>query len=187
MRIIAGKFRSRAVKPPKNMKVRPTADKVKGALFNMLEPLHNCRVVDFYSGTGNLGIEALSRGAGEVVFVENAFESLKLIKENLESLGFNPKGHDEKVRIFPSEVSKAFYLLHQEGKKFDILIADPPYEIGALKRIQNLLMQYPILEDGGVLAVEHEVKDTLVEAEFPLTLFRQKKYGDTLLTLFKNG
>ena len=91
MRIIAGKFKSRAVKAPKDMKIRPTSDKVKGALFNMLEPLRDCRVVDFYAGTGNLGIEALSRGAAHVVFVDKGPESLKLIHENLESLGINPK------------------------------------------------------------------------------------------------
>ena len=83
MRVIAGKYKSRAVKAPKDIKVRPTSDKVKGALFNMLEPLRDCAVVDFYAGTGNLGIEALSRGASEVVFVEKAGESLKLIHENL--------------------------------------------------------------------------------------------------------
>lgn len=187
MRIIAGKYKSRGVKAPKDMKVRPTSDKVKGALFNMLEPLRDCTVVDFYAGTGNLGIEAISRGAAEVVFVDKAGESLKLIHENLENLGLNPKSSGSVVKVLASEVSRAFYLLHQEGKKFDILLADPPYEIGVLKRIQLLLMQYPILKEDGILAVEHGAKDTEMAAEFPFPLIRQKKYGDTLLSLFKNG
>jgi 16S rRNA (guanine(966)-N(2))-methyltransferase RsmD len=186
MRIIAGKYKSRAVKAPKNMKIRPTSDKVKGALFNMLEPLTGLSVVDFYAGTGNLGIEALSRRAVEVVFVDKDVESLKLIEENLKSLGVDLKKHPANIRILPSDVSKAFYLLHQEGKKFDILLADPPYEAGILKRIQRLLMEYPILKDEGVLAVEHGAKDTDLAADFPFPLVRQKKYGDTLLSLFKN-
>ena len=188
MRIIAGKFKSRAVKAPKkSAPIRPTADKVKGALFNMLEPVEGCSVADFYAGTGNLGIEAISRGAAEVVFVEKAPESLKLMDENLRGLGMDPGRPGGGIRIIPIEVAKAFYLLHQEGKKFDILLADPPYETGVLKRLQNLLVQYPILKEGGIFAVEHSRKDTELEAAFPYPMVRQKKYGDTLLTLFKNG
>ena len=185
MRIIAGKFKSRPIKAPKNIRIRPTSDKVKGALFNMLEPIEGCSVVDFYAGTGNLGIEALSRGASEVVFVEKAPDSLKLIHENLQSFGINPRRPAENIRIIPSEVSKVFFLLHQEGKKFDILLADPPYEAGVLKRLQALLMEYPILREGGIFAVEHGQGDTELIGNFPYPLVRQKKYGDTFLTLFK--
>lgn len=185
MRIIAGKFKSRTVKAPKNMRIRPTSDKVKGALFNMLEPIEGCSVVDFFAGTGNLGLEALSRGASEVVFVENAPDSLKLISQNLMSFGFNPHDSNKNIRIISSEVSRAFYLLHREGKKFDILLADPPYEAGALIRLQNLLMEYPILQEDGIFAVEHGLKDTDLLSDFPYPLARQKKYGDTFLTLFK--
>src|SRR5581483_10950244 len=117
MRVIAGKYKSRPVKAPKNMRIRPTSDKVKGALFNMLEPVAGCSVVDFYSGTGNLAIEALSRGASEVVLVEKAPESLKLIHENLQSFGINPRKPAENIRLLSMEVTRAFYLLHQEGKK----------------------------------------------------------------------
>lgn len=187
MRVIAGKFKSRAIKPPKDYRIRPTSDKVKGALFNMLEPMSNCSVVDFYSGTGNLGIEALSRGANQVLFVEKDPVSLNLINENLQSLGVNPKESGDMVKVISSEVSKAFYLLHLQGQKFDILLADPPYEIGVLKRLQNLLKEYPILKLGGVFAIEHGLKDTELAVDFPYPMVRQKKYGDTQLTFFKNG
>jgi 16S rRNA (guanine966-N2)-methyltransferase len=187
LRIISGQFKSRTIKAPKNMKIRPTSDKVKGALFNMLEPLEGCSVVDFYSGTGNLGLEAVSRGASEVILVEKNPVSLKLISENLQSFGINPRNPNEKTRVMATEVSKAFYLLHQNGRKFDILLADPPYEPGVLKRLQRLLMEYPILKENGIFAVEHGLKDTELEGGFPYPLVRQKKYGDTLLTLFKNN
>ena len=185
MRIIAGKYRSRAVKAPSNMKIRPTSDKVKGALFNMLEPLHDCTVVDFYSGTGNLGLEALSRGAREVVLVDKGVESLKLIHENLQAFGFNPRDSKSPIRVISQDVSKAFYLLHQDKKKFDILLADPPYEKGVLKRLQQLLVEYPILNEGGIFAVEHGSDDTDLMPNFPYPMVRQKKYGDTYLTLFR--
>lgn len=187
MRIIAGKFGSRTVKAPKNMRIRPTSDKVKGALFNMLEPLSGLSVGDFFAGTGNLGLEALSRGASDVVFVEKAPESLKLIFDNLGQFGLNPRDPASGVRVLSTEVSKAFYLLHREGRKFDILLADPPYEAGVLKRLQHLLMEYPLLKPGGIFAVEHGLKDTELAGEFPYPMMRQKKYGDTYLTLFKDA
>jgi 16S rRNA (guanine(966)-N(2))-methyltransferase RsmD len=187
MRIIAGKFKSRAVKGPKNMKIRPTSDKVKGALFNMLEPLRDCSVADLYSGTGNLALEAISRGARDAVLVDNGPDSLKLISENLGGFGIDPRIPGSNVRVLPSEVSRAFYLLHQEGKKFDILIADPPYEKGVLKRLQALLTQYPILKESGIFAIEHGAGDTETMPDFPYPMVRQKKYGDTYLTLFKRG
>lgn len=185
MRIIAGQYKSRAVKAPANMKIRPTSDKVKGALFNMLEPIMDSSVVDFYSGTGNLALEALSRGAQEVVLVDKGSESLRLIHENLQTFGFNPRDFNSKVRVIPQDVSKAFFLLHQEGKKFDILLADPPYEKGVLKRLQLLLAEYPILKEGGIFAVEHGSDDTELMVDFPYPMVRQKKYGDTYLTLFR--
>lgn len=185
MRIISGKFRSRAVKAPTGKDIRPTSDKVKGALFNMLGNLYDCSVVDFYSGTGNLAIEAISRGAAPVVLVEKAPESLKLIQENLQAFALNPRDLKSGVQLLAQDVSKAFYLLHQGGKKFDILLADPPYEKGALKRLQNLLMEYPILKEGGIFAVEHGSDDTELVPGFPYPMVRQKKYGDTYLTLFR--
>ena len=183
MRIIAGKFKSRTVKAPKSQTIRPTSDKVKGALFNMLEPIEGCSVADLFAGTGNLGIEALSRGASQVVFVDKGKEALGLLRENLGSLGIPERS--EAIEIMACEVAQAFYLLHQAGRKFDILMADPPYQSGVLKRLQQLLKEFPILAKGGIFAVEHDAKDTELAADFPYPMVRQKKYGDTMLTLFR--
>jgi 16S rRNA (guanine(966)-N(2))-methyltransferase RsmD len=185
LRIIAGKYRSRAIKAAPHEKIRPTADKVKGALFNMLGSLEGCRVVDFFAGTGNLGIEALSRGATEVVFVDRAFDSVKLIRENLVSLGLDTRSPREPIiRVLHMEISKAFYLLQQDHKTFDAVLADPPYEKGVARRVQNLLKTYPLLAPGGLFSIEHESKDIDFDPEFPYALVRQKKYGDTMLSLF---
>ncbi len=187
MRIIAGKYRSRAVKAAPHEKIRPTADKVKGALFNMLGSMDKCRVVDFFAGTGNLGIEALSRGAQEVVFVDKAYDSIRLIEENLGSLGLDPRSMGTGIRVLHMDISKAFYLLHQEKNVFDVVLADPPYEMGVTRRVQNLLKTYPLLASGGLFSIEHEAKDIDFDPEFPYALVRQKKYGDTMLSLFHHN
>ncbi len=185
MRVIGGQFRSRAVKPYKGPGVRPTSDKVKGALFNMLEPWDGVKVLDLYAGTGNLGIEALSRGACEVLFVEHEARCVKLIRENLASLGLREGVGSPLIRVVHQEVAQAFFQLHQQGKRFDVILADPPYAPGAARVVQNLLKEYPLLTAGGILAIEHGEKDADLAAEFTGELVRQRKYGETLLSLFR--
>jgi 16S rRNA (guanine(966)-N(2))-methyltransferase RsmD len=175
------------VKAASHEKIRPTADKVKGALFNMLGPLEGCRVADFFAGTGNLGIEALSRGASEVVFADKAYDSVKLIQENLASLGLDPRFREPGIRVLHMEISKVFYLLHQEHKTFEVVLADPPYEKGIARKLQNLMKTYPLLAPGGLFSIEHGAKDIDFDPEFPYALVRQKKYGDTMLSLFHHA
>ena len=184
MRIIAGTYKSRAVKPAKTKGVRPTSDKVKGALFNMLEPWEGLKVLDLYSGTGNLGIEALSRGATDVVFVDHEPLNAKLIRENLASLGLKEGAGPPRIQIRCQEVSLAVYQLKKEGKTFDVILADPPYAPGAAKIVQNLVAEYPLLSQGGILAIEHGEKDPDLAPDFPHELVRQRKYGETLLSVF---
>lgn len=185
MRIIAGEFRSRAVRAGKDDRVRPTSDKVKGALFNMLGSLEGTSFLDLYSGTGNLGLEALSRGAKLVVFVDRHPASIALIRSNLESLGIPSR--DPRCRILPEDALTACLRLKSEGVLFDTVIADPPYEPGVLKRVQETLKIAPLLAPGGILAVEHGAKDLEMSGDFPWPLVRHKVYGDTALSLFRNG
>jgi 16S rRNA (guanine966-N2)-methyltransferase len=187
MRIIGGKYRSRAVKPLKYPGTRPTADKVKGALFNMLEPWEGTRVLDLYAGTGNLGIEAISRGAAEVEFVECDLDCVKLIRDNLASLGLKEGAGPPALKVVHQEVAQAVFHTHSFGKVFDIILADPPYAPGAARIVLNLVKEYPILAPGGILAVEHGEKDADLPVDFPHELVRQRKYGETLLTLFRKA
>lgn len=185
MRVIGGKYRSRAVKPYKGPGVRPTADKVKGALFNMLEPWDGVRVLELYAGTGNLGIEAISRGASEVVFVEREVGCVKLIRENLASLGLAEGVGTPFIKVYQQTVGQAFVQLHQAGKLFDVILADPPYAPGAARTIQNLLKEFPLLSSGGILAIEHGEKDLDLAPDIPGEMVRQRKYGETYLSLFR--
>ncbi len=184
MRIISGVYRSRAVKTGKDMRIRPTSDKVKGALFNMLGPLEGNQVLDLYSGCGNLGLEALSRGAERVVFVDRHPESLALIRENLSSLGLEPR--DSRIRIIGQDVLQACRSLHLEGQSFDVILADPPYETGALRHVLEMMKEYPLFKAGALLAVEHHSKDTEMMPDFQPEMVRQRQYGDTSLSLFKS-
>jgi len=185
MRIIAGTYRSRPLKAGKDQRVRPTSDKVKGALFNMIGSLGENRVLDLYAGTGSLGIEALSRGAGFVTFVDEHPGSLALIRDNLDSL--DVVAGDPRVRIIGEDVLGACQRLQREGGIFDVILADPPYGPGVLSRVLEILKIAPILERNGILAVEHSAKDVEFPPDFPWPLVRQRMYGDTALTLFKKG
>jgi 16S rRNA (guanine(966)-N(2))-methyltransferase RsmD len=187
MRVIAGKYRHRLIKPAKTPDVRPTSDKVKGALFNMLEPWAGTHVLDLYSGTGNLGIEAVSRGASEVVFVDQEPLNIKLIRENLASLGLKEGVGPPTLKLYVQKAAQAFFYFKNEGKAFDVILADPPYEPGAAQIVQNLVREYPILAPGGILAIEHGEKDPGFASDFPHELVRHRKYGETLLSVFRRS
>ena len=135
MRIVGGKLRSRRLSVSSRAKLRPTADRVKESIFNMLKgEIEGKKILDLFAGTGNLGIEAISRGAKKVTFVDFSAQSVKVIKKNLKSLSC--LGYAE---ILKSDYRKAVQKLAQQGKKFDIIFADPPYLKNYPQKVINLL------------------------------------------------
>jgi len=162
------------------MKVRPTADRVKEALFNILGGLvPGCTFLDLFAGTGSIGIEALSRGAAGAVFVEKFKENIGVIKENLTVTGMAGK-----ARVLHQDVADALILLGMEGAKFDLIYLDPPYLED--HRISTLagIARYGLLKPGGVAVVESGKKDSLPSEVEGLKMFRQEKYGDTMLSFY---
>ena len=164
------------------MEVRPTSDRVKEALFNILGGLvPGCRFLDLFAGTGNIGIEALSRGAAGAVFVENNVKNARIIRENLAVTGM-----EAKARLICLDVAEALVLLGKEGQNFDLVFLDPPYlkdfESGALAGIAG----HGLLRPGGRVVVESSKKDRLPRETGSLKMFRQEKYGDTLLSFYHN-
>lgn len=162
--------------------MRPTADRVKEALFNILgDFVPGCRFLDLFAGTGNIGIEAISRGAVSAVFVEKNLKNIRVIKENLAITGF-----DAYARLIHQDVAGALPLLGKEGQKFDIIFLDPPYlkdfETGTLAGIAG----YGLLKPGGKVIIESSKKDHLPRDIDVLKMIRQEKYGDTLLTFYHN-
>jgi len=166
------------------MAVRPTSDRVKEALFNITgSRIPGCFFLDLFAGTGNIGIEALSRGASSVVFIENNHKNIQLIKDNLRITGLA-----EKARIICQDVPLALNLLGREGLKFDLIFLDPPYlkdfEAGALAGIAG----NSLLKPDGKVIIESSKKCGLPGRIAELEMVRQEKYGDTLLSFYQiNG
>jgi 16S rRNA (guanine(966)-N(2))-methyltransferase RsmD len=164
------------------MQVRPTSDRVKEALFNILRDyVPGCLFLDLFAGTGNIGIEALSRGAASAAFVENNTKNVRVIKENLASTGLA-----EGAKVIQMDVASALSLLGREGQDFDIIFLDPPYlkdfETATLAGIAG----HGLLKTDGLVVIESSKKDHLPRKINSLTMFRQEKYGDTLLSFYHN-
>jgi len=178
MRIISGKHKSKRIQAPKSLPVRPTTDMAKEALFNILNNLyyfHDITVLDLFSGTGNISYEFASRGTEHIVAVDAHFGCIKFINKTSKELNLN-------INSYKSDV---FKFLEKTHLKFDVIFADPPYsfEIEQFKRIVDLVFDNNLLNDGGILIVEHSKHTKLNEHE---RISYSKKYGGNLFSFFKN-
>lgn len=178
MRVITGKARGVALKTPDGMLTRPTSDRVKEALFSIIQfELPGAKVLDLFGGTGQLGIEALSRGASEAVFVDAREDACKLIRENLRRTRFEKEG-----RVIRSD-----YLdyLKRSREQFDIILLDPPYAEVFLENSLKMITEIDILRSGGIIVAERPVEKEL-PWNFPgFSRSKDYKYGKTLLTLYR--
>ena len=177
MRIIAGELRRRMLKAPKGLLTRPTSDRVKESLFNMLESrihLNEADVLDLFAGTGSLGLEALSRGASAVTFVESQAAVLKFCRANAADLGV-----EEACAFF--QVDAVSFLNSFRGPTFDVIFADPPYDLPTLPRLPDLAI--PLLSDLGVFILEHDQRHSFEEH---VQLVTSRVYGRTTVSLFMN-
>jgi pantetheine-phosphate adenylyltransferase len=166
----------------RGLALRPTADKVKGALFNMLESrfdLRSAAVLDLFAGTGALGIEALSRGAGAVSFVEQAPASVRVLRENVRLCGFETRAH-----VLAMPVRRALVQLARAGARFDGVLADPPYERGLLESTLSAVAEHGLVRPGGWTMVEHHASEAPPAACGLLRLTQSRRYGNTELALY---
>lgn len=138
-------------------------------------------MLDLFAGTGNLGIEALSRGAASAVFVDKSSECSAVIKENL----IHTKIHD-KASIITSDIISAIEKLGRVPRKFDIIFADPPYSKQLLPETLDTIIRNDIIKDNGIIVAERDLKDEIPENVGPLQIVRNQKYGDTVLSFYKN-
>ena len=181
MRVIGGQARGRRLKVPKGQSLRPTAARVKEALFNILpHDLSGAKVLDLFAGTGNVTIEALSRGAAEAILVDSSSESGKAMRENLRRLHL---ANRTKVWIVP--VVRAVKLLARRGETFDVIFLDPPYEKGWVAVTLKAIAAGALLRQTGVLIAEHSTREQLQPRYGALALSDQRKYGSTLLSFFR--
>lgn len=185
MRVIAGSARGRRLETVAGWSVRPTADRVKEALFSALgsrASLDGATVLDLYSGSGALGIEALSRGARHVTFVEQDRAARLVLARNLERCGFS-----DRASVLAVPVRRALDDLARRGTRFDGALLDPPYGRGLAAATLEALGQGRALRDDAWVAAEHHVDDALAERYGGLRLTASKRYGSTALTLYSNS
>jgi 16S rRNA (guanine(966)-N(2))-methyltransferase RsmD len=186
MRIIAGTFRSRQLKSLKGRALRPTSDKLRETLFNVLgELVVDARFLDLFAGTGAVGIEALSRGAREAIFVEKHLPAVALIKKNLESLEIR-KG----TRVLPLDALQALKRLAEEpapaSARIDILFLDPPYaEKLQYAKVLSFLGETKLLAENAVVIAEHQRSLDLPETFGKLERVRVLRQGDAALSFFR--
>ena len=189
MRITGGEFAGRHLQTPKGPVIRSTLDHVRQAVFNILgERIKGATVLDLFSGTGSLGIEALSRGAAQVTFVDRSFFCVQGIKANLESL-FLATLSPPPFSILRAEAETAIRRLGRAGSLFDLILMDPPYGHHWVRKSLNALSQYAIVSPSGWVVAEHDKRDPLppqVEGKGSrLVLQRCQRYGDTSLTFYE--
>jgi 16S rRNA (guanine(966)-N(2))-methyltransferase RsmD len=163
------------------MATRPTVDRVKEALFNLLgNKVIGARFLDLFAGAGGIGIEALSRGAAQAVFIEISPRAVRVIRENLLHTGLA-----DRAEVHRQEAVSALDNLGKSEQVFDLIYVDPPYLKGYEEKVLEKINKYGLMDEKGILVVESSKKDTLPEHVGQLTMVRREKYGDTLLNFYR--
>jgi 16S rRNA (guanine966-N2)-methyltransferase len=169
MRIVAGRWRGRRIRPPDDTRVRPTADRVREAWMSIVMPsLGNARVLDLFAGSGALGIEALSRGAASADLVEVSASGVRAIRENADLLGAG-----DELRVHRADAMR--FIEKLEPHAFDVAFADPPYGHGLARAVAE---RWQVVPFATVLGVEHAAKEQMPEGD-------TRRYGDTAITFYR--
>ena len=181
MRIIAGLLRGRKLKSPKGGDVRPTSDKVKEAIFSMLLPYMEDDFVamDVFTGSGNLGLEAISRGAKTVYFSDSSRDSLKLAKENIQICGV-----DDNAVLLSGDFKANIKRVHDKVKVF---LVDPPYADGQIPEVLRTINEAGNLAPGGVVVCEHAYKDHMPEELYGFKAVKDRRYGSIGVTMYERA
>ena len=178
MRVITGSARGRKLKTPETYDIRPTTDNVKEALFNILQfDVEGRRVLDLFAGTGQLGIEALSRGAKSAVFVDADREALRIVRENLKACDLSGELRQQDALSFL-----------RQGGKFDLIFVDPPYDAGLYAPVLETIKSVDNLSEGGIIVCEARREQALPELDAPYRKRKEYRYGKVKLTVYtKDG
>lgn len=180
MRIIAGRFRGRTLAAPTSAAVRPTADRVREAVYSILgERVVGSRVLDLFAGTGAMGLEALSRGAARAVFVDHHRSSVALIRANLERCGIRPPEGE----ILAMSAAAAVSRLASQNCQFDLIFMDPPYGKGWINKTLEILD--PVAATGALVIAEHHEQDAIADFLPPWKAEDQRRYGTVSVTFFQ--
>ena len=179
MRIVGGKYRHRIISFPDDMAhTRPTKDRIREAIFSAIGDITNYRVLDLYAGSGAMGIEALSRGASHVTFVDISSLAIKTIKDNLNSL----KVPLEEYEVIKNKDVNALEYLKQKGHKFDLIILDPPYEEGQYEMIVEMLKQKDLVSENAILVLEANRVVKLENIDYQKN--KEYHYGEIMVFIY---
>ncbi len=186
MRVITGEYRGRKLTPAKGVNIRYTAERVKGALFSILqETVSEARFLDLYAGSGNVGIEAISRGAESVTFVDINGICAKTISANLARCKLSPR--PPKIMLLKMGISRAMEYFRRHDMQFDMIFLDPPYLKDLVEKTLQEISACGILSIDGDVIAQHHVKENAPEQVGTLMRTRQNRYGSTLLSFFESG
>ena len=178
MRVITGTARGRRLKELEGMETRPTTDRVKEGMFSVLQfDIEGRKVLDLFAGTGQLGIECLSRGAREAVFVDRRTDAVRLIRENLKITDLS-----DRAKVVSGD-SVAY--LKSVREKFDLILLDPPYAAGLLEPVIEHITRFDILAPHGIIVAEHPAEVTMPAVQIPYRLHRTYRYGKIAMTLYR--
>ncbi len=180
LQVLTGKAKGRRLKVPKGRTIRPTTSRVKKAIFDTLWDISGFKVLDIFAGSGGLGIEALSRGADHVTFIEKNPLVYKVLRENINRCGFL-----DKTNLICAHYEGALKRLKKSGKKFDLIFIDPPYILYGKKQVGDFINQlFELLERDGTIVIEHNYRIEDSVEGFKRTT---KPFGGTQLSLFRRG
>ncbi len=182
MRIVSGINKGKKLYVPEGMSVRPTSDKIKEAIFNVIGYIDEESVVlDLFAGTGNVGIEFLARGVSCCYFVDASHKSLSYVKKNLELCSFM-----DRAKVIQSDYEKAIINFSNTNTKFDYIFADPPYNLNCSEKIKELVLKNNILASGGMLIIESDKSEKEIEnIDTNVVEYKEKIYGRTRISMIK--
>ncbi len=180
MRIIAGSAKGRRLASPKSSATRPVLDQVKESIFNILFDVGDLRVLDLFAGTGSIGLEAVSRGAREAIFVDNDRDAVSTIRENIERCGF-----ENETRIISKHVESAIKILGKKDEPFDLIFIDPPYLKDLVVPTIAAVFEAGLLAPDGQIITEHHPKEPIQGLPGGLGISDERKYGQTLITFIQ--
>lgn len=180
MRIISGKARGRKLIPPASMETRPTLDRVKEAMFSMIQGyIPDSNVIDVFAGTGSLGLEAASRGAKEVYLIDKSSETFPLLKENIKSLKF-----DDFCFGLNMDSYEALRKLSNQGKVFELIFIDPPYCKEMIPKAIEIIKESNILSKNGIIVTKIDTIEEIYDGYEDIILIKSRKYGNTTVCFY---
>lgn len=182
MRVIAGKARGRRLNSVSGLKTRPTTDRIKETLFNIIaNEVADSNFLDLYAGNGGIGIEALSRGAKQVIFIDKNPQCTRIIKENLMKTELSSQ-----AEVYTNDALKAITILARKKREFDLVFVDPPYNLGYVAKALAAIAEHKVVSKNGLVITEFGNKEDIPDSVLNLFLVRSENYGDTSLGFYRN-